>query len=189
MFSNLFVKDKKAFTLVELVVVVGIIGILSAIAIPSFRNTVYKTRQKEATTLLSSYLRSAEAYYVEFGSIVQNTSELGHFLKITGCCSVCSWEHNPKYCKSNSPMNFNDRELVSWRTDNGLYTIAMHPQAEELIYFIAYPEHEMGFQGYGVAACFSGKYGIKKIIENNNNLEKITHPPGCGENNDDWVHP
>ena len=47
----------------------------------------------------------------------------------------------------------------------------------------------MGFQGYGVAACFSGKYGIKKIIENNNNLEKITHPPGCGENNDDWVHP
>ena len=189
MFSNLFVKGKKAFTLVELVVVVGIIGILSAIAIPSFRNTIYKTRQKEATTLLSSYLKSTEAYYVEFGSIVKNTSELGHFLKITGCCSVCGWDHNPKYCQSNSPMNFNDRELVSWRTDNGLYTIAMHPQDEELIYFIAYPEHEMGFQGYGVAACFSGKYGIKKIIENNNNLEKITHPPGCGENNNDWVHP
>ena len=82
MFSNLFVKEKKAFTLVELVVVIGIIGILSLIAIPSFRNTIYKTRQKEATTLLSSYLRSAEAYYVEFGSIVQNTTELGHFLKI-----------------------------------------------------------------------------------------------------------
>ena len=126
---------------------------------------------------------------VQFGSITKNSSELGHFMKITGCCSVCGWDHTPKYCQSNSPMNFDNRELVSWRTDNGLYTMAMHPQSEDLIYFIAYPEHEMGFQGYGVASCFSGKYGITKIIENNNNLEKITHPPGCGENNDDWVHP
>ena len=178
-----------AFTLVELVVVIMVIGILSAIAVPSFRNATYKTRQKEATLLLSSYLRSAQAYYVEFGSITQNTSELGHFMKITGCCSVCGWDHNPKYCKSNIPMNFDNRELVSWRTDNGLYTMAMLPQSDDLIYFIAYPEHEMGFQGYGVAACFSGKYGITKIRENNNNKEKITHPPGCGENNDDWVHP
>ena len=185
-------KGKKiinAFTIVELVVVIMIIGILSAVAVPSFRNATYKTRQKEATLLLSSYLRSAQAYYVEFGSITQNTSELGHFMKITGCCSVCGWDHNPKYCQSNSPMNFDNRELVSWRTNNGLYTMAMHPQSDDLIYFIAYPEHEMGFQGYGVAACFSGKYGITKIKENNNNQEKITHPPGCGENNDDWVHP
>ena len=178
-----------AFTLVELVVVVMVIGILSAIAVPSFRNATYKTRQKEATLLLSSFLRSAQAYYLEFGSITQNTSELGNFMKITGCCSVCGWDHNPKYCQSNPPMNFDNREVVSWRTDNGLYTMAMHPQSDDLIYFIAYPEHEMGFQGYGVAACFSGKYGITKIRENNNNKEKITHPPGCGENNDDWVHP
>jgi len=47
----------------------------------------------------------------------------------------------------------------------------------------------MGFQGYGAAACFSGKYGITEIIENKNNKQKITHPPGFGKNNSKWVHP
>ena len=42
MFSFFFVKDKKAFTLVELVVVVGIIATLSAIAVPSFETLFIK---------------------------------------------------------------------------------------------------------------------------------------------------
>ena len=40
-------RNEDAFTLVELIVVVVIIGILSGIAIPSFQNASVKARQKK----------------------------------------------------------------------------------------------------------------------------------------------
>ena len=53
------------FTLVELIVVVVIIGILSAIAVPAFNASADKAKQKEASTLLASYVKASQAYYTE----------------------------------------------------------------------------------------------------------------------------
>ena len=67
--SNRKFKSKSGFTLVELIVVVVIIGILSAIAIPSFQSASDKAKQKEASTLLASYLKAAQAFYTEYGEL------------------------------------------------------------------------------------------------------------------------
>jgi len=56
---------KKGFTLIELMIVVAIIGILAAIAIPNFLRFQAKSKQAEAKTNLGALGTSAESYRAE----------------------------------------------------------------------------------------------------------------------------
>lgn len=56
----------KGFSLVELMVVVAIIGILSAIAIPNFQRFQRKARQSEARTLLGGLYTAMETFKAEW---------------------------------------------------------------------------------------------------------------------------
>ncbi len=56
--------NKKAFTLLELLVVVLIIGILAAIALPQYRYVVEKARITEAITILKTIAEANERFYM-----------------------------------------------------------------------------------------------------------------------------
>lgn len=58
-------KDEKGFTLIELMIVVAIIGILAAVAIPNFLKYQAKSKQSEARVLLSGIYTSEVAYFAE----------------------------------------------------------------------------------------------------------------------------
>lgn len=64
--------NKKGFTLLELLVVVLIIGILSAIAIPQYKKAVEKTRLTEAFTAASSLQKAMDMYILAKGYPVDN---------------------------------------------------------------------------------------------------------------------
>lgn len=54
---------QKGFTLIELMIVVAIIGIIAAIAYPSYRDSVNKTQRSDAMTSLSRLAAAQERYY------------------------------------------------------------------------------------------------------------------------------
>ena len=68
MFKQL--KGQKGFTLIELMIVVAIIGILAAIAIPNFLQYQMKSRQSEAKTNLQAIKTSEVAFQAERGCYV-----------------------------------------------------------------------------------------------------------------------
>jgi type IV pilus assembly protein PilA len=67
-----FNKRKGGFTLIELMIVVAIIGILAAIAIPNFLRFQLKAKSSEGKTNLAAIRTAEESYYSEFGVYVSS---------------------------------------------------------------------------------------------------------------------
>lgn len=59
-------KNKKGFTLIELMIVVAIIGILAAIAIPQFANYRARAFNSAALSDLRNFRTELEGYYAEW---------------------------------------------------------------------------------------------------------------------------
>ena len=66
-------KIRKGFTLIELLIVVVIIGILAAIAIPKFANTKEKAYLASMKSDLRNLVTAEEAYFADFQAYTSGT--------------------------------------------------------------------------------------------------------------------
>ena len=74
---NNIIKNKKGFTLVELVIVIVIVGILSVISVPVYRGYVDKAIMTEGKVLVGAIAKAELAYHVENGYFADTDGETG----------------------------------------------------------------------------------------------------------------
>jgi len=71
-------KQQQGFTLIELMIVVAIIGALSAIAVPAYQNYVTRSEVASAAATMKSIITPAELFYQENGTgTAVSIAELG----------------------------------------------------------------------------------------------------------------
>lgn len=88
------IRDQKGFTLIELMIVVAIIGILAAIAIPNFLSYQARARQAEARTNLGGVYVAESAFFANGGRF-DNFTNIGFQLGNTSAatCGPCRYTY------------------------------------------------------------------------------------------------
>ncbi len=104
-------RTARGFTLIELMVVVAIIGLLSSVAIPTFRNFQLRSKQTERTVITTSIQRAVDEYW---------TRE-GHYPLVSGNSSwlyLFNW--NPDSTPGTQKRPWRGRPLNQWDHWNNL---------------------------------------------------------------------
>src|SRR6202790_4203383 len=73
----MFKQVQKGFTLIELMIVVAIIGILAAIAIPAYQNYTIRAQVTEGLTLADGWKTSKADFYAQNGTFPSSATTTG----------------------------------------------------------------------------------------------------------------
>ncbi|MHB8658504.1 MAG: prepilin-type N-terminal cleavage/methylation domain-containing protein [Solirubrobacteraceae bacterium] len=112
-------QDEKGFTLIELLVVILIIGILAAIAIPSFLNQRTKASDAQAKEMARTAQTAAETYATDHNGSYSGLSSA----VLTGVEPSLSDTSGARFSTAAADVSFSGYSVVANSTDNNSFTI------------------------------------------------------------------
>jgi type IV pilus assembly protein PilA len=100
------IRRRDGFTLIELMIVVALIGVLAAIAIPNFLRYQMRARSTETLTHLKGIGTTEDAYYAEHGTYVSVPT--GVPASMPGGTSRVPWPTNTRF------------DIIGWAPEGGV---------------------------------------------------------------------
>ena len=112
-------RGESGFTLIELMVVVGIVSLLAAVAIPTFSKYIRKAKSTEARTSLKQIIDGATAYYYDEQTATKSIGSIPRQYPAGGAAGAAGvGATDPACCagggtveKCNPPANVWDQEV------------------------------------------------------------------------------
>lgn len=77
MIKNMTVTNNKGFSLIELMIVIAIIGVISAVAFPSYTSYMEKSRRADAKIALTKMASIQERYYLQNSTYTTTVADVG----------------------------------------------------------------------------------------------------------------
>ncbi len=68
-------RNQAGFTLVELMIVIVIVGILAAVAVPIYQSNINKAKMSECDAALGTIRTSLRVYYAQYGNYPTNPAD------------------------------------------------------------------------------------------------------------------
>ncbi len=100
--------NKRGFTLIELMVVIVILGILAAVAIPFYNNYVHKSRSAEATVNINGIRTLEESWFAENNTYCDSVGDCNPSVVGNQTCCVAA----PAGAPGNQTRNWTAVELT-----------------------------------------------------------------------------
>ena len=99
-------RRRRGFTLIEMMIVVVIIGVLSAIAIPTFQSYLLRSQTSEAVVFLGEIRQRQEAYRAEHGQFCSVSADPGSDIA-AGAWAPATLPTNGQQTAWGTPANWN----------------------------------------------------------------------------------
>lgn len=116
---------QRGFTLIELMIVVAIIGILAAIAIPAFLDYMKKGKRSEAEVNLGAIQKGAKSGFFEDSQYPQPATFIGETPAQDGSCCGANPQNrcvaNTAQWRSADPLAPNEWDLLNFSVDEDHY--------------------------------------------------------------------
>ena len=101
---------QRGFTLIELMIVLVIVAILASIAVPSYQNSVMKSRRADAKAALSAAAAEQEKWFFQFMQYSGDVDDIGGngsglLLSPEGFYTVTVTNPSAGTCTSSAPFN------------------------------------------------------------------------------------
>jgi len=167
--EDLFIKtNDEGFTFLEIILIAIVFGTISSIAVPQFEPIINKFRQKEATGIVNSMIKSAQSNYALLARLPEDMGEVSKYATFKKCNVNNAESKGASACKNTRPVTVGKEilfysptgrykvEMRKINTNDGrpIYQVKANPNGENYIN-----------EGSAVVGCYNPTGGITYIKE------------------------